>query len=167
MESYYDAWQGLFADSETQQANSDKISLYYGLETEAYKMILADKLNVIEGSYKEVQDRLGFAGEPVVFLGFLEGLQDSLEEKLDLADLNDESDLKLVIDFKKLYLAMRNAKAKWLYELEEWDQAATKSDLNAWYQEWRQGHIRHVEKVGRNEPCPCGSGKKYKKCCGR
>ncbi|NKB58020.1 MAG: hypothetical protein GKS00_16985 [Alphaproteobacteria bacterium] len=25
---------------------------------------------------------------------------------------------------------------------------------------------RQVEKVGRNEPCPCGSGKKYKKCCG-
>jgi preprotein translocase subunit SecA len=25
---------------------------------------------------------------------------------------------------------------------------------------------RHAEKVGRNEPCPCGSGKKYKKCCG-
>ena len=22
------------------------------------------------------------------------------------------------------------------------------------------------EKIGRNEPCPCGSGKKYKKCCG-
>ncbi|MFW6146508.1 MAG: SEC-C metal-binding domain-containing protein [Planctomycetota bacterium] len=21
--------------------------------------------------------------------------------------------------------------------------------------------------MGRNEPCPCGSGKKYKKCCGR
>ncbi|MFM1548539.1 MAG: preprotein translocase subunit SecA [Lentisphaeria bacterium] len=26
---------------------------------------------------------------------------------------------------------------------------------------------RQVAKVGRNEPCPCGSGKKYKKCCGR
>ncbi len=25
---------------------------------------------------------------------------------------------------------------------------------------------RHVTKVGRNEPCPCGSGKKYKNCCG-
>ena len=25
---------------------------------------------------------------------------------------------------------------------------------------------RVVTKVGRNEPCPCGSGKKYKKCCG-
>ena len=23
-----------------------------------------------------------------------------------------------------------------------------------------------AEKVGRNDPCPCGSGKKYKKCCG-
>ena len=26
---------------------------------------------------------------------------------------------------------------------------------------------RRVTKTGRNEPCPCGSGKKYKKCCGR
>ena len=26
--------------------------------------------------------------------------------------------------------------------------------------------VRDVPKVGRNEPCPCGSGKKYKKCCG-
>ena len=29
-----------------------------------------------------------------------------------------------------------------------------------------KGKPRRVEKVGRNEPCPCGSGKKYKKCCG-
>ncbi|MBM7853672.1 preprotein translocase subunit SecA [Desulfohalotomaculum tongense] len=27
--------------------------------------------------------------------------------------------------------------------------------------------IRRKETVGRNQPCPCGSGKKYKKCCGR
>ena len=26
---------------------------------------------------------------------------------------------------------------------------------------------REAEKIGRNDPCPCGSGKKYKKCCGR
>ena len=25
---------------------------------------------------------------------------------------------------------------------------------------------REAPKVGRNDPCPCGSGKKYKKCCG-
>ncbi len=28
-------------------------------------------------------------------------------------------------------------------------------------------YVRGSPKVGRNEPCPCGSGKKYKKCCGR
>ncbi|MEN8179404.1 MAG: YchJ family metal-binding protein [Pseudomonadota bacterium] len=27
--------------------------------------------------------------------------------------------------------------------------------------------VRNQPKVGRNDPCPCGSGKKYKKCCGR
>jgi preprotein translocase subunit SecA len=26
---------------------------------------------------------------------------------------------------------------------------------------------RDMPKVGRNDPCPCGSGKKYKKCCGK
>lgn len=26
---------------------------------------------------------------------------------------------------------------------------------------------RSEKKTGRNDPCPCGSGKKYKKCCGR
>jgi uncharacterized protein len=25
---------------------------------------------------------------------------------------------------------------------------------------------RNASKIGRNDPCPCGSGKKYKKCCG-
>jgi len=26
---------------------------------------------------------------------------------------------------------------------------------------------KHNKKIGRNDPCPCGSGKKYKKCCGK
>jgi SEC-C motif-containing protein len=26
--------------------------------------------------------------------------------------------------------------------------------------------VKHGPKIGRNDPCPCGSGKKYKKCCG-
>ncbi len=28
-----------------------------------------------------------------------------------------------------------------------------------------QVYIRKGSKTGRNDPCPCGSGKKYKKCC--
>lgn len=34
-------------------------------------------------------------------------------------------------------------------------------------EEWKRLHTPViVEKTGRNDPCPCGSGKKYKKCCG-
>ena len=29
----------------------------------------------------------------------------------------------------------------------------------------RYTYKRDEKKIGRNEPCPCGSGKKYKKCC--
>jgi preprotein translocase subunit SecA len=31
----------------------------------------------------------------------------------------------------------------------------------------RSSAVRKTEKIGRNDPCPCGSGKKYKKCCGK
>ncbi|HDP54206.1 MAG TPA: prepilin peptidase, partial [Bacteroidetes bacterium] len=28
-------------------------------------------------------------------------------------------------------------------------------------------YINPLKTIGRNDPCPCGSGKKYKKCCGK
>lgn len=46
-------------------------------------------------------------------------------------------------------------------------------DFCSWYQykeemeSARQPYVRETPKIGRNDPCPCGSGKKYKKCCGR
>jgi preprotein translocase subunit SecA len=42
------------------------------------------------------------------------------------------------------------------------------SEVNAEVsQEEKARPVRAGPKVGRNDPCPCGSGKKYKKCCGR
>jgi hypothetical protein len=35
----------------------------------------------------------------------------------------------------------------------------------AWAELWARMRERGHTKVGRNDPCPCGSGKKYKKCC--
>lgn len=35
------------------------------------------------------------------------------------------------------------------------------------YEDAAEETIKSVPKVGRNEPCPCGSGEKYKKCCGK
>ena len=38
---------------------------------------------------------------------------------------------------------------------------------NRYAEEGQKQPARREDKVGRNDPCPCGSGKKYKKCCGR
>lgn len=49
-----------------------------------------------------------------------------------------------------------------------WD-SLSHEKVDNMYIAWRESKYltRHVEKVGRNDPCPCGSGRKYKKCCGR
>lgn len=45
--------------------------------------------------------------------------------------------------------------------------------MNPWgvdeagWEDRQQPYVRTEPKIGRNDPCPCGSGKKYKKCCGR
>ncbi|MBN1684573.1 MAG: preprotein translocase subunit SecA [Gammaproteobacteria bacterium] len=55
---------------------------------------------------------------------------------------------------------------KMVYEHANPNEAASASDENE-DQEKAQPMRRDTPKVGRNDPCPCGSGKKYKKCCGR
>lgn len=35
------------------------------------------------------------------------------------------------------------------------------------FEQVQQPFVRQTPKIGRNDPCPCGSGKKYKKCCGK
>ena len=46
---------------------------------------------------------------------------------------------------------------------DEWDDIEPKG--RAFLAKDTAPHIRSAPKVGRNDPCPCGSGKKYKKCC--
>lgn len=47
----------------------------------------------------------------------------------------------------------------------------TETDIQQVLEEIREEKVdpykRPEAKVGRNDPCPCGSGKKYKKCCGK
>lgn len=54
-------------------------------------------------------------------------------------------------------------------QMEELAQAAAKNDTQKLidYEKFRRTRqvIREYEKVGRNDLCPCGSGKKYKNCC--
>ena len=50
----------------------------------------------------------------------------------------------------------------------EIDLDTVEEELKKFYKEQKESTtIRKPKKIGRNDPCPCGSGKKYKKCCGR
>ena len=58
--------------------------------------------------------------------------------------------------------------ADWLYELPQWKEIFDDEKRRALFLEQKKSGTVHVgKKVGRNDPCPCGSGKKYKYCCGR
>ena len=47
-------------------------------------------------------------------------------------------------------------------------QRVDEDKLKSIVKDYKRSKIVHVEKKpGRNDPCPCGSGKKYKNCCGR
>ena len=63
---------------------------------------------------------------------------------------------------------MVKAGADWLYGLEEWNDIFDEDTRKALYKEQKKSTtvVNEGPKVFPNDPCPCGSGKKYKKCCG-
>ena len=80
-------------------------------------------------------------------------------------ELEADSDVTLRIVWNELYKNMHKAKADWLYNLPEWDGILTQEERNTLLKEYRQSCQAVSHKIGRNDPCPCGSGKKYKNCC--
>ena len=77
---------------------------------------------------------------------------------------NPETDNSGMVEFKAHY-RRKNEK------LEHHELAEFRKSNGVWYfydgKMVSPGQVRReTPKVGRNEPCPCGSGKKYKKCCG-
>lgn len=58
--------------------------------------------------------------------------------------------------------AIRKRQERWARE--EAERLAEEEAARARWEESRPA-VREAPKIGRNEPCPCGSGKKYKKCC--
>ena len=106
--------------------------------------------------------------DEVTFLGFLDGINTSLKQELDLESLESSTAISLDVDFEKLYFNMLDAKADWLYRLKEWDGVLSEEKRHEITKEFRASKVFvKTENIGRNDPCPCGSGKKYKKCCGK
>ena len=82
--------------------------------------------------------------------------------------MDEDTKVKIEIDPEKLYYNMVEAKATWLYELPQWDAILTEERRTELYREQKaSGTVRNTHKIYPNDPCPCGSGKKYKKCCGK
>lgn len=139
---------------------------YFAKEKEIYAEILKNPDEVVTGTVSELADKFGV--DLMTMVGFLDGINDSLKEQNPIEEMDENTVVNLGFDKELLYKNMVDAKADWLYELPMWDEifdAETKKNL---YKEAKKMNtIVKGKKIGRNDPCPCGSGKKYKYCCGR
>ncbi|MDE7269213.1 MAG: SEC-C domain-containing protein [Acetatifactor sp.] len=139
---------------------------YFQEEKDIYAKLLKNPDEVVSGTVKELADKFGVS--IMTMTGFLDGINDSLKEPNPIEEMEEETQVQLGFDKELLYKNMVAAEADWLYGLEEWDDIFDKETQKALYKEQKSSTtIVKEAKVYPNDPCPCGSGKKYKKCCGK
>ncbi|MGL5440576.1 MAG: SEC-C metal-binding domain-containing protein [Filifactoraceae bacterium] len=159
-------WERKAYEPSTQEEYEKFWGEYLPKEAKIYEYLLENKEEIQEGTLKELSEKFGV--DELTFMGFMDGINTSLKEEYDLLKVEAESDIKINIDFEKLYFNMNVAKADWLYNLPQWNKILTderRKDITKEYRKSQQ--IVNENKIGRNDPCTCGSGKKYKKCCGQ
>ena len=162
--SLYKQWIKLM-ENQTEETFDAFWEEYSDTETRIYKHILAHKDEHLAGKFSDLVAQ--FEANPVIFMGFLDGINDSLKEKADIESIERDSEFSLDVDLEKLYFNMLDAKAEYLYTLPQWDEILTeekRAEITKAYKKSKTV-VKEV-RIGRNDPCPCGSGKKYKKCCG-
>lgn len=139
---------------------------YFNIEKDIYEKLLSEPDVEVKGTVKELAEKYG--QDVMTMVGFLDGINDSLKTPNPIETMDEDTEVSLAFDKALLYKNMVAAQADWLYGLPQWEQIFTKEELKALYKEQKESTtIRKEKKIGRNDPCPCGSGKKYKKCCGR
>ena len=139
---------------------------YFELEKAVYEELLEDPKKEVKGTVKELAEKYNM--ELLQMVGFLDGINDSLVKPNPIETMKEDTQVSLKFDTEKLYKNMVGAKADWLYNLPQWDKIYDEAKRKELYlEEKKSGTIVKGHKVGRNDPCPCGSGKKYKHCCGK
>lgn len=139
---------------------------YFKKEKDIYALLLQNPDEVVKGTVRELADKYGV--DIMTMTGFLDGINDSLKEKNDIENLEEDTEVNLGFDKELLYKNMVAAGAEWLYGLKEWDDIYDEETRKRLYLEQKKsGTIVKGPKIYPNDPCPCGSGKKYKKCHGR
>ncbi len=139
---------------------------YFQEEKNIYAQLLKNPDEVVEGTVKELADKYGVS--IMTMTGFLDGINDSLKVQNPIEEMEEDTKVNLGFDKALLYKNMVAAEADWLYNLEEWQDIFDEETRKALYREQKSSTtIVKDAKVYPNDPCPCGSGKKYKKCCGK
>ena len=162
--SLYKDWVALM-ESQTEETFEAFWKEYSEAETKIYEYILENKDVHLAGTVKELAEK--FDVRQVIFTGFLHGINTSLNAANDLDKITEDTAIDLDIDFDKLFFNMLKADADYLYTLPQWEDVLTEERRIEIVKEFKRSRTVVKEKEpGRNDPCPCGSGKKYKKCCG-
>ena len=160
-------WREIAYNENTDQNKLKQIwSSYFAEEKAIYEQLLKNPDEVVEGTVKELADKYGIS--VMSMTGFLDGINDSLKEANPIDTMTEDTKVQLGFDKELLYKNMVAAEADWLYNLEEWNDIFDEDTKKRLYKEQKSSTtIIKDAKVYPNDPCPCGSGKKYKKCCGK
>lgn len=163
--SLYKSWTDMVVNYVRLRGQEAFWKEYGALETNVYTDILSNPAESLTGTPAEFAERYNTTAE--FFMGFVDGINESLKTPLELESITEDQTLVFDVDFEKLYFNMVDAKADYLFNLPQWEAIFSEEKRKAITDEWRKSKIRIAEvKIGRNDVCPCGSGKKYKKCCG-
>lgn len=139
---------------------------YFEKEKNIYAQLLENPDEEVRGTVASLAEKYGV--DLMTMTGFLDGINDSLKEPNPIEEMEEDTEVSLAFDKERLYKNMVAAEADWLYELEQWGAIFDEEKRKELYKEQKSSTtIRKEAKVYPNDPCPCGSGKKYKMCCGR
>ena len=159
-------WRQKAYDEKANKGDLQRLwAAYFEKEKNIYAELLKNPDDVVKGTVKGLAEKYGI--DVMTMTGFLDGINESLVTANDLENMDEDTVVSLGFDKELLYKNMVAAKADWLYGLPEWDDIFTKEKRDELYKEQKKAgtYVREGRKIGRNEPCPCGSGKKFKQCC--
>lgn len=162
-----DQWRAMAYNEQADKNSLQKLWIdYFQKEKEIYQQLLKNPDEEVKGSVKELAEK--YSVDIMTMTGFLDGINDSLKAANPIEDMEEDTVVSLAFEKELLYKNMVAAEADWLYNLEEWNDIFDEDKKKALYKEQKSSTtVVKDSKIYPNDPCPCGSGKKYKKCCGK
>lgn len=148
---------------------------------------LTDKLYTLaENRYKDKEQEIGEEQfreiERIILLQVVDNkwmdhidAMDQLRQGIGLRAYGQEDPVRAYQNegfdmFEQMNHSIQEETVRYLYHVQRPDKMERKrvaNPTNSGNSENKQKTVVKKKKIGRNDPCPCGSGKKYKKCCGK